>query len=283
MKAAVGFVQRNQCPVCDSADFHMLLDLAFDCVPISSYLDSFYSGRIDPQELGGGRFVLSKCVQCELVFQRYVPDDEFLGYLYDNSVGDSEIRPGRGLRVRQGYSFQVEQLLKYWDAPPDQVEVLDFGAGGGDWLSMAAAYGCKTFAVELSISTRDALARRGQTVLDPGEFAGRSLPLHQHGAGFRASRRPHGGTAAPCFGASAWRTSTDQRPERNCRRKSSLESRLERREGLASVIERRCSTGTHQLLQPPLARDLGCTGRASSIHLSGSPVSRFVGTRPVHR
>ena len=168
--AMEGFVQRNRCPVCDSADSGGILDLPFDSPPISSYLDSFYGGRLDPQQVVGGRFVLLKCSSCELVFQRDVPDDEFLGYLYDKAVGHSEILPGRGLRVRQGYSFQVEQLLKYWKTPPHDVEVLDYGAGSGDWLSMAAAYGCKTYAVELSASRQDTLARRGQTVLDAGDL-----------------------------------------------------------------------------------------------------------------
>lgn len=169
-KSAIGFVQRNRCPVCDSADPRTILDLPFDIPPISSYLDSFYGGRLDPHELVGGRFVLLKCGSCELVFQRDVPDDESLGYLYGTAVGDASSRPGRGLRVRQGYSFQVEQLLKYWGAPPHDVDVLDYGAGAGDWLSMAAAYGCKTYAVELSVSRQDTLARRGHTILNADDL-----------------------------------------------------------------------------------------------------------------
>jgi SAM-dependent methyltransferase len=174
MKPSAGFVQRTRCPVCDSADSRELLDLPFDHPPMSSYLESFYGGRIDPQGLTGGRFVLLKCAGCELIFQRDIPDDELLAYVYGNAVGDIDVRPGRSLRVRQGYSFQVEQLLKYWKTPPDQVEVLDYGAGGGDWLTMAAAYGCRTYAVELSLSRQDALERRGHTVLDPDHLdAGR--------------------------------------------------------------------------------------------------------------
>src|SRR5690348_5402241 len=147
MQPAVGFVQRQRCPACGHPESRKLLDLPFDRPPISSYLESFYSGRIDPGGLEGGRFVIVRCNACELLFQQDVPDDAFLGYLYDDAVADIEAYSARGLRVRQGYSFQVEQILKYWKSPPDEVEVLDFGAGGGDWLSMAAAYGCRTYAV----------------------------------------------------------------------------------------------------------------------------------------
>jgi SAM-dependent methyltransferase len=167
IKSALGFVQRGTCPVCASGRCELLLELAFDRPPISSYLHTFYAGRLASDALSNGRFALLRCGICDLVFQRDVPDDEFLRYLYGAATGDSEVRPGRGLRVRQGYSFQVEQLLKYWKAPPDHVEVLDYGAGAGDWLSMAAAYGCRTFAVELSHTRTDQLIRRGQTVLDP--------------------------------------------------------------------------------------------------------------------
>jgi len=166
MIATRQFTRRNSCPVCRSGESRQLLDLAFDSPPIDSYLKTFYDGRLDPAQLSGGRFVLSRCASCELVFQRDVPDDDFLSDLYGAIVRGSGSEGSRGLRVRQGYSFQIEQVLKHWNLPPEQVQILDFGAGAGDWLNMAAAYGCSTYAVELAPSRQAVLAGRGQTVLE---------------------------------------------------------------------------------------------------------------------
>jgi SAM-dependent methyltransferase len=41
-------------------------------------------------------------------------------------------------------------LIKYFGRHPAKIRVLDYGAGYGLWLNMAAAFGCRTTAVELT-------------------------------------------------------------------------------------------------------------------------------------
>ncbi|MBS1837859.1 MAG: methyltransferase domain-containing protein [Actinobacteria bacterium] len=147
--------RRETCPGCGCPRSIRLLDLPFAEPPLSHYLLTFYKGHVDPKRLGDERYQLDRCEGCSLVFQRFVPDGDFLLELYDTILAaNPDERDGlnrsRGLRVRQRYSHDVEQLIKYHGLPPSEISVMDFGAGYGMWLQMAEAYGCTVAATEIS-------------------------------------------------------------------------------------------------------------------------------------
>lgn len=165
---AMRFERRNACPACTDTSGAILLDLAFDANPISSYLHSFYGGRLDPRRLSSGRFTLVECSTCHLIFQREVLDDAALSELYSTIASASleETQQGRGLQVRRRYASQVEQLLKHFNRSPAEVNVLDFGGGWGLWLDMAAGYGCQTAAAEIVTEKKLTADAGGHEVFD---------------------------------------------------------------------------------------------------------------------
>lgn len=74
--------ERSQCPVCADLAPLPFYSQAYDADPIRSYLESFYDSQLDEEVLTGSRFELCRCDTCGLVFQRWVPNTEFLSYLY---------------------------------------------------------------------------------------------------------------------------------------------------------------------------------------------------------
>lgn len=167
-----GLVERRACPVCGSrSGTGELVSLPFDAPPMSSYLTAFYGGRLDVSPLQGHRFELIGC-ECGLVYQRLVPDERYLEHLYGvAALADPDVLDRqRGLRVRQNYTHEVEQCVRHFGGEPSVVEVLDHGAGAGQWLDMAAAYGCRTSGSELTPEGRERLAERGHTAEDPREL-----------------------------------------------------------------------------------------------------------------
>jgi SAM-dependent methyltransferase len=165
--SAVGdLVAREACPVCAAECCRAVLDLPYDREPIGGYLDAFYGGRFDVSLVEGERYVLDRCARCGLLFQRFVPGPLLLDKLYGSvALADRhEVGRARGLAVRQIYSHQVEQMIKYWGRDPSAIRVLDFGSGTGLWLRMVDAYGCEAHAAEIAGSHAVHLERRGVLV-----------------------------------------------------------------------------------------------------------------------
>lgn len=159
-------VERTQCPLCRQNAVGSFLTLPFADGPIAEYLRAHYESRLDPSRLRGARYELVDCPRCTLVFQRWVPAREALNELYEDLQGRDreEISLRRGLDVRLRYAYDIERLVRYSGKPPAEVSVLDFGAGTGLWLDMAAALGCRTTAAELSASAARDLASIGHRV-----------------------------------------------------------------------------------------------------------------------
>ena len=144
----------------------MLLDLPLHEPPLSLYMEAFYGGRIDPHRLRAGRYVLLECSSCRLLYQRDIPRASLLIEIYDSPV-HAEVTRSRSPRDRAAYASQIESLLAYLRLPSRDVRVLDYGAGLGDWLSVAAGRGCVTFAAELSSDKSRRLAAAGHEILHP--------------------------------------------------------------------------------------------------------------------
>jgi SAM-dependent methyltransferase len=156
--------RRSTCPVCRAPTVQKVLDLPYDGPPLARYLEHFYDGAVDPRRLAGQRYELERCPHCGLIFQATVPPPALLASIYGRDVSEV-VAASRGLRVRQRYAYEVEELVKYHAKPPGELRVLDYGAGAGMWLQMAAAYGCRTSATEYEGSQAHALRDRAVDVL----------------------------------------------------------------------------------------------------------------------
>ena len=110
-----------------------------------------------PTEVDGD-YTLVESATCGLIFHRGVPTPELLVRIYDaEEIHDPEMQLlHRGLAEQPGYTFQVEEMLKYFGRHPAEVEVLDYGMGPGNWLLMAHAYGCRVSGAEFSDGHVDA-------------------------------------------------------------------------------------------------------------------------------
>lgn len=157
-------VERSQCPSCNQADGEIIYSKPFDQDPIAAYLLRFYNGRINPRELAGSDYSIVRCNGCSLIYQREVPGLDYLRVLYDNPNQDRKRKP---FDVLRSYSIQVETLIKFFGT--NEITVLDYGMGWGDWLRMARAFGLDAVGTDLS-ATRSALGSTDISVIDPDDL-----------------------------------------------------------------------------------------------------------------
>lgn len=175
---AVGFVQREACPLCGSISTQLLCDLAFDAPPMLPFLEHFYAGRLLPGELASGRYRVRRCGSCDFIYQAMILDETGMQSLYQDWVDQQrslqkKIKTAAG-RFRQ-YAGQVQTISRLFAKPPQEIRVLDYGMGWGYWCRMAQAHGFDACGFELSAARREHAEQLGVKVIDKLEPDGRAF------------------------------------------------------------------------------------------------------------
>jgi hypothetical protein len=167
------FVERLDCPACKSRESLTLWDSRFDEEPLARWVRVYY--RVDPA-LFDGRYRLDRCLDCDLVFQRFVGDAETLRAVYSDMVDDqrpesiptyvADMADIRGSRD----AHELMTLSAYLGKP--RLRVFDFGTGWGLWPTIAHRLGHDAYASELVRDRVEFVSAHGVTILDEpeGEF-----------------------------------------------------------------------------------------------------------------
>lgn len=164
---STGVVERQTCPGCYSNRLSCLCDEPYASAGLSAYLTRHYEGRATPLHRGL-MYRLSRCHDCGLAFQAFVPDEALLQEIYDRWVVGPGMEMERhfGLNDYRYLDEQVQFALQHLEKPPGQIKALDFGFGWGHWARMAMAWGCEVWGVELSDVRRERGRSYGIRVVD---------------------------------------------------------------------------------------------------------------------
>lgn len=149
------FIERTECPACLSREFENLYALPEGSEIVNKYLKEFYEeqGGVDLDVLRGWRYELSKCIQCTLVFQRYILGNRLMRVLYEQWINPDiafKMSKRQPLAYHLNLVEEVSQIITYLGKQPYELKFLDFGMGWAEWCKVAAALGCNTFGAELS-------------------------------------------------------------------------------------------------------------------------------------
>ena len=150
------FIHRDQCPACRSKSFRNIYQQAYTTPLLSEYLESFYGsqGSVDFKYLKGADYHLCACKNCELIFQRQVPDDFLMEELYERWIDPKtaflEHQRKDGIKKYTNYAKEIATVIAHFDAVPSTLKFLDFGMGWGIWALIAKAMGCDSYGSELS-------------------------------------------------------------------------------------------------------------------------------------
>lgn len=160
---SLGFVARDVCPACDGTAARTLYKEALSEGPLGKYLRDYYR-----QPMPDGIFQLDRCLDCGLVFQRFIPNDQLLSAIYsDWLLQTAEDEPSyvadlEGFQAsRDGHELMV--LAAFLNKP--RLKVLDYGTGWGLWPVIAAKLGHDAYATELAEHKAKWVSDRDVTIL----------------------------------------------------------------------------------------------------------------------
>ncbi|MCP4980708.1 MAG: class I SAM-dependent methyltransferase [Gammaproteobacteria bacterium] len=172
----IRFLHREICPLCASPKRSILSEIPYRNSRLSSFLDTFYRGRVDLEALGSESYRIVTC-ECGFIFQDPVLDDNGMLVLYrdwiDHEASLKKKQTASAKLFRQ-YAGQLHSLARLFDKRPDQTRVLEYGMGWGYWSRMAQAHGFDVVGYELSPQRVEYARQMGIRVIDslPSESPG---------------------------------------------------------------------------------------------------------------
>lgn len=167
------FIERPCCPVCGGTKNEELYAEPFAVGGTGEFLKDYYENRLDINRMGEALYVLSRCAECTLIYQRFVLAEEGLSDLYERAIDPqaslakrttADESYARGLWIDSGYVMRFFSNRK-----PEQLDVLDFGMGWGHWCIGAKRHGYNVFGAELSDVRKDYALQNGVQLCTPLE------------------------------------------------------------------------------------------------------------------
>ncbi|TWT52685.1 Ubiquinone biosynthesis O-methyltransferase [Rubripirellula amarantea] len=172
------FVERHQCPVCNSQNQETIFQEPFVSGATWHFLESYYRGRITKAALRNGVYTIKQCIDCSFCFQSQVLGDHGMQTLYEEWISPAESREKQRLSGDNdsvAIATQVQTLARLLGRPPSECSVLDFGMGWGHWCQMAGAHGYQAFGLELSEQRIAAAQENGVQVIRDLETCDRNF------------------------------------------------------------------------------------------------------------
>jgi hypothetical protein len=170
-----GFDERARCPVCRSERTTTLYSSPFTEGPISAFVADYY--LVAPERLSAAPYQLARCLDCALVYQKWVGDAELLTELYGEWINE-HCPPDRDAQ----YQDQIGNILQSRDAheimvaaaflglKPSEMATLDYGMGWGLWARIAQQLGCDSYGSDLSPSRMEFARAHGVSTIAAREL-----------------------------------------------------------------------------------------------------------------
>lgn len=149
------FDTRVCCPACLNKTSELLLDLPYSDEKLVNYLKNFYNsqGKIDQSYLEANSYALLKCLECSLIYQKYIPNHELSSILYEEWIDPSianEKSKKHDLSYYKKHTNEIIDVIEYFNQDPYELKFLDFGMGWSEWCRLSLSMGVNTYGVELS-------------------------------------------------------------------------------------------------------------------------------------
>ena len=150
----IKFITRKECISCKSKNIEILKSKPFLSDIIFDYLKSYYGVNVKDLNLENQNLEYSSCINCSMVWQKYILNKESLEYLYETLISAEWSLNKRECGSYNQFSSYIEDAkrVKYFypNKQPRDVKVLDFGMGWGHYCIASNAVGFDAYGCELS-------------------------------------------------------------------------------------------------------------------------------------
>lgn len=170
------FINRTNCPVCNSPNNKEIYNKPFCNSPISEYLNKYYSlTNVDIQKyFGSSNYVLVSCNICGLIYQTNIPNESLQNKIYNEWI-NCDISYKKSSDKQKNISFSISSTLEIINIVShfnykNSLKVLDFGIGWAFWATRAKTLGCDVYGVEISKERKENALSNEINIIDYEEI-----------------------------------------------------------------------------------------------------------------
>ncbi len=166
------YYKRQECPVCQSSKFLILLSKAAKELEFIEFikLEKFYSKKFwndyENGLLDNFIFEILKCKTCNFVFQREILKNEGMSLLYNQWLDQEKLLAYYADMKMEKSQIYWPQIIKGYFKNKSSINAMDFGAGYGNFCKILINTGFKTYAFDLSDDKNNHLSSIGVNVIN---------------------------------------------------------------------------------------------------------------------
>jgi hypothetical protein len=176
-------IERSICPCCQSDQFEIVYTISYLDSQIRKYLFDFYKPQGNPNlEFLDLDYVLARCNKCELLFQKYIPDDISLIELYSEWINKEIVfdkyEKYRDISYLQRNFLLLNQAIEYLEIRG--ITHFDYGFGYGNLLLQSKIFGNVVIGNELNVNQVDLAIKNGiKTINFPNDLKVQFITIEQ--------------------------------------------------------------------------------------------------------
>ena len=159
-------IERISCPICFNSETKVLFTISYNDPKVQDFLNKYYNSSLLTQTIKDYIYQLVECNNCKLIYQKYIPDDEFAYELYEKIISHHKsLEKKLNLKnLSKVYEKEITLIKKIFKNK--NIKVLEFGAGWGFWSLKASESGFDVDAFELSVSRIKYMKKKGVKVIE---------------------------------------------------------------------------------------------------------------------
>ena len=150
------------CKICGNQGVS-IVNFLYDSFELTNFLKKFYkSNHHEMQNLLKGKcYNILFCKSCEFIWQKFIPDENFLKLLYQKFIDkDSSLQKhlNNKNKFKNRFIYEIKNiifLLRKKDLK--KIKILDYGSGWGGWINEAKEFTPNVDGLEFSSSKIDYL------------------------------------------------------------------------------------------------------------------------------
>ena len=161
--------ESSNCKICGKSGY-LYFEEKYSNQKFTKFFEEFYGVKFlrDINDfLKEQNYTLLKCLECNFIWQKFIPNSNFSNFLYEEVIDknfslNKSINLEKNSRRKSVYKFNA--IINYLNIK--KINVLDFGAGWGSWLINLDKNKVNKYAYEISPSRKSYLSSNQIDVLD---------------------------------------------------------------------------------------------------------------------
>jgi len=103
----MNLIERLECPFCKKTNFKLLFKKKFSNIDMQNFINQYYQSTLLNQSLENQTYELCECLNCKGLFQKFIPDNDFSAFLYNNLINADD-----SLKKKSNYYVKNKNKLK---------------------------------------------------------------------------------------------------------------------------------------------------------------------------